>query len=432
MTDKEKLIQIIKRVKNDNPSFGRTKLAKYIVEKIKPTYTDQGKEKPYSELTVSDVYVKMNPKKDGSNEVKIEETENEVIFEYNGTQSITSLKQALEFCKVDLNIWEVERHVFNSWDVTMKDKAGEPIKRTNYQCKVWFKRLRNSTIVMDIQKEDMKRYAVKYPKIAYTKNKDSKMLEISIYDLHYQKLAWGEESGENYDVKIASQRFSNALIDLLSRGSIHNIEKIVFVIGNDFFNSDGISNATTAGTPQDTDVRWQKAFREGRKLLVTGIETLMQVAPVEVVSIFGNHARQAEFYLSDAISCWFHACKNVTVDNSPKSRKYIQYGNGLLGLCHGDTEKINQLPMLMATENASGWASSRYREWHIGHLHHEKKRVFDTIIEDKSCVVRHLSSLSGTDAWHNRAGYVGAKQSAEAFVWDKENGIESMFYHNVK
>jgi hypothetical protein len=62
------------------------------------------------------------------------------LWEYKGSKSITTLEQALGFSEVDLNEWEVERHIFNSWDVTMKGEDGEPITKTNYQVKVWFRR----------------------------------------------------------------------------------------------------------------------------------------------------------------------------------------------------------------------------------------------------------------------------------------------------
>lgn len=69
-----------------------------------------------------------------------DENQDSAKWEYTGEQVITTLGDALKFCKVDLKKWEVERHVFNSWDVTMKAPDGGSTKRTNYQVKVWFKK----------------------------------------------------------------------------------------------------------------------------------------------------------------------------------------------------------------------------------------------------------------------------------------------------
>jgi hypothetical protein len=42
-----------------------------------------------------------------------------------------------------------------------------------------------------------------------------------------------------------------------------------------------------------------------------------------------------------------------------------------------------------------------------------------------------MSSLSGTDSWHHKKGYIGARKSAEAFLWDRENGLQNQTYFNI-
>jgi len=70
-----------------------------------------------------------------------EEKDGSAIFEYKGEKPIKTLEEAINFSEVDLNVWEVDRHVFNAWDVSMKHADGKSsFKRTNYQVKVWFKR----------------------------------------------------------------------------------------------------------------------------------------------------------------------------------------------------------------------------------------------------------------------------------------------------
>jgi hypothetical protein len=94
-----------------------------------------------------------------------EESDDSAIYEYKGERSIKTLEDALEFSEVDLNIWEVERHIFNSWDVSMKNEDGSgAFKRTNYQVKVWFRR-----------KEDLNITRPKYRHIEVEKNKESQM-----------------------------------------------------------------------------------------------------------------------------------------------------------------------------------------------------------------------------------------------------------------
>jgi hypothetical protein len=41
--------------------------------------------------------------------------------------------------------------------------------------------------------------------------------------------------------------------------------------------------------------------------------------------------------------------------------------------------------------------------------------------------VRVLPSLSGTDAWHYRKGYVGSMRAAEAYLWSYDDGYAGHF-----
>jgi len=77
----------------------------------------------------------------------------------------------------------------------------------------------------------------------------------------------------------------------------------------------------------------------------------------------------------------------------------------------------------MPIEEPTLWAQSKFREWHIGHLHHQK----EIAAEENGVVVRTLRSLSPTDAWHYEKGLVAAVQSAEAFLWHKERGLLARF-----
>ena len=76
-----------------------------------------------------------------------EENSKEAVWEYNSTtKSIETLEEALEFCEADLDKYEVDRYIFNSWDVTMK-VDDTPVKRTNYQVKIWFKRIQKKKTI---------------------------------------------------------------------------------------------------------------------------------------------------------------------------------------------------------------------------------------------------------------------------------------------
>ena len=84
------------------------------------------------------------------------------------------------------------------------------------------------------------------------------MAEVNIADLHLGKMCWQGISGSNYDHKIARKQFKDAIEHICAELSDRNIERILFVWANDYFNADTIDNKTTAGTPQDVDSRYEK------------------------------------------------------------------------------------------------------------------------------------------------------------------------------
>ena len=363
----------------------------------------------------------------------IDEKDNIKTVQSSKSTRIKTLEDLICECDIDLEMWFVDRYVVNKWEVG-SSVDGKIIVEPLFQIKAWLKRNNEVYSIKTLRNEiidELKSFAPKYPPIQYEKFEQGQLLEINIFDLHFGKLCWGLETGDNYDTKIAEKRFLNAISSIISRTKGYDIKRVLFPIGNDFFNSDNLNNQTTAGTPQDEDVRWQKTFKAGRELLIKGIDMLQQVAPVDVVVVQGNHDWERSFYVGDVLDCWYHHNESVNVNNQPTPRKHYKFGNCLISYTHGNNEKINDLPLLVATEVPKLWASTRFREIHIGHLHHKKEIKYMSTQEHKGIVVRFMRSLSGTDAWHNFKGYKGAVQSCEAFIWCENEGLICQFSHNL-
>ena len=349
---------------------------------------------------------------------------------------ITTLDQLLAKAKVDTNIWKVKDFVVNKWDVTSwKNNYPETIE--NFQVK--------ARLEKDIKAQEVKSIAEVFadmcknykPPVVESKNRvnysaENNLLEINIWDLHLGKLAWAGETGENYDTKIARERFLYSIEMLLNRADNFDYSRILFPVGNDFFNSDTILNTTTHGTPQDEDLRWQKTFSVGVKLIVDGISLLRsRGVPVDVIIIPGNHDFERSYYLGSVLEAWYNEDDMVTINNSASPRKYYNFGNVLLGFTHGNEEKQDSLPLLMATEDASKpfWSNTLYHYWHLGHIH-RKRSVKYTILdknkvldEDLGVTIQYLSSLTGAEEWHHKKGFVGCTKAANAFLWNDKTGL---------
>lgn len=208
---------------------------------------------------------------------------------------IKTLDELLEYCNVDTKIWQVAEHRVNKWDVTSWAE-GRPKTIQNFQVKA--RLVKNLEVVRERLAGEVFLDMIKgYEAPVFNCNMEPKpidpkaennLFEVSIFDLHMGKLAWGGETGENYDTKIARQRFLHAITDLIQTANRFPFSRILFPIGNDFFNSDTIFNTTTQGTQQDEDLRWQKTFNVGVRLIVDGINLLKQTGvPVDVIVIPG-------------------------------------------------------------------------------------------------------------------------------------------------
>jgi len=258
------------------------------------------------------------------------------------------------------------------------------------------------------------------------------LLEICVPDAHFGKLAWNQETGEDYDLKIAENQFKEAIRKLLKRvGDLSIIDRILFPVGNDLINVDNKFNTTTAGTPQDSDSRFLKIIKVVRRILIEVIDELSIIAPVDVVIVRGNHDETSAFMIGEILDAFYHNNPLVTVDNDPKMRKYYGYGQTGIQFTHGSEEKHDQLGLIFATEEPEMWAQSDFRYCQLGHYHKNKTTEFVSVNDHQGFQVQILPSLSGRDAWHYKKGY-NTKKQAKALVFHAEEGLIKEFTVTVK
>jgi len=382
---------------------------------------------------------------------KYEEKKNEATVESSDFKSSAGNKTKIleEFhatCKVDLEAWEVEKYTLNAWDVTMsgaKSSTKNDVTYTNYQIKVWLKRKTDAfnrekftkELIEDVQNNHA-------PNISLIEYEDGDNLFVpNIYDVHLGRLCWHEETGHNYDVKIAEDIVRQVIHNLFINAGNVKIDRILFPVGNDFLNYDYAEPfpMTTNQTPQESDVRWQKMFRIGRNILYEMIDWMYKnVAPVDVIAIPGNHEEQSLFYLAEVLSAKYANNNNVTVDNRPVNRKYYRYGNNLLGFAHGKDEKEVELHNLMSLEAPKMWAETKYRYYYLGHNHHEKslksktsKAIINQEVDYKGVMISYLPSVAHIDKYEHKKGYEGSIRGARGMVHHKDKGRTHIIGENI-
>ena len=390
--------------------------------------------------------MRKDTKNDGVHETTSFEQTHDFINVVCASPRITNDKQLIEYFNIDTDVWELEKYKVKTSEGYRKDRSVEwnvqdgvvvhgAVNDTGKMLVVplfhiearFIKKVRvaKAKDAVETLIEDAKKFAPKYPKVNYKKHDDGCLYEIAMPDVHFGRLAWGEETGEDFDIGIAQRAVNSVIEQLLSFTYKYNIAKVLLPFGNDFFNSDNLENTTAHGTPQQEDTRWQKTFRRGRELAVEIIDACAAIAPVDILIVPGNHDQQRSFYLGEVLQAWYSNNDNVQIDNCAASRKYYRYGNSLIGFAHGYSEKVQSLPLIMALEAPDMWAQTTYREWHTGDKHHKEDMIFRAN-ESNGVLVRILRSLAPDDAWTFGKGFKSLK-AAEAFLWHEQQGLLAQF-----
>lgn len=164
-------------------------------------------------------------------------------------------------------------------------------------------------------------------------------------------------------------------------------------------------------------------FIKGTELLIDIIYELSVLAPVKVIGVEGNHAKDEEFAMFQVIAARFFNNERISVENGPSSRKYYVFGTNCIGFTHGNEEK-ERLFGLMQIEQPLNWANTTNHMWLTGHLHHLS-------VEEKNGVENwSIPALCGNDSWTYKKGYSSKKRTV-GFILDSENGLEEVHFINL-
>lgn len=264
---------------------------------------------------------------------------------------------------------------------------------------------------------------IKYPTLKYPKYKEANLLVINPADIHIGKLASEFETNDAHNNQLIIKRVKDGILGILEKSKGFNIDKILFVIGNDILHVDNTKRTTTSGTPQDTDGMWFDNFLIAQRLYIELIEILLNVAPIHIEFNSSNHDYTNGFFLAQTINAWFRNTKNISFNVSVSHRKYFTYGKNLIGTTHGDGAKETDLPILMAQEASKDWHDAKHRYFYISHIHHKKAKDYGSVC------VESFRSPSGTDSWHHRNGYQHAPKAIEAFIHHSEQGQIARITH---
>ncbi len=338
-------------------------------------------------------------------------------------------------CKVDLDLWTVDRFKVKSYEVTYVPRStrakgnqkwirasSKAVTVPMFAISASFKRRHEVQDARDVLAEVKRQFAALWPRkpepVPAAATLTGNVLELNISDHHFGKLAWGKETGgPDWDLGLAQKSWRSAVSYVLAGTAHYTYDEVILVVGNDIVHVDGLESNTTAGTRVDSDSRYPKVYTAVVGEVLWTIRILKAKGMrVRVVIVPGNHDTVSCFTIGVALSLVFSGDPGVTVDNEPTHKKVYAFGKCLVGWEHGNTGKHKERPLNMAVEHPALWGSTEHREIHTGHVHH-------VVAEDiQSVIVRKVAALGPNDAWHAKNGYM-AQRNVEAFIWNKERGL---------
>jgi hypothetical protein len=336
-------------------------------------------------------------------------------------EHVRTEEDAVRVCQIDLKKWEPVSLKVKAYQGFHKDETTQKANVVQmYSVCLTLKRRfsKRITEASDILWGRFREGSSNFESPKYVVPTDPLLGVVCLFDAHLGKLSWAEETGSNYDLKIAGDVWRNAVDDILDRVEGKRLDRVVLPIGNDLVHIDNADNKTRNGTVVDTDGRYVKIIVETAEAVRYAVERFAQRCPVEILWVPGNHDSSTSFHIAHYLSALYSKHPGIRIDCSPTVRKYISWRHVLLGFTHGDDIKPTDLPSIMAVETKKiGWATSDVADWFLGHVHHLNRWVTKDIGEQKGVTVRTMRSLAANDAWHTKRGYIGSVRSAEAHFY---------------
>lgn len=275
----------------------------------------------------------------------------------------------------------------------------------------------NSTAdLVDALKDAFEAYKGAAPIVLPPKLVDEDLLSVyPIADQHHGLLSWGEETGEDYDLKIGAERLRECMRRLVAQ-SPSSRQAIILNLG-DWQHNDSQKNETPAHHHQlDVDSRYFKILTTGVQLMMDCIDMCLQKhEEVLVRNIPGNHDPHASIALTVALGAFYAKNPRVVVDDDPGDFFYYRFGNSLLGATHGHKLKPDKMAMHMACERAEDWGQTKFRHFYFGHIHHE------TAKEVGNVRVESFQTLAAKDAYSAGHGFTSG-QSITSITHHRRDG----------
>jgi len=269
--------------------------------------------------------------------------------------------------------------------------------------------------------DELSRGIKPFAKVPAGKRKDNELLTLyTLTDFHLGMYSWADETGASWDMKIAENVLLNAFAEMMA-GSPDSAVGVFAQLG-DLLHWDGLLALTpTAKNVLDADTRFPLLVQTAISVCLRAVEMLLHKHDtVHVLMAEGNHDMASSVWLRAIMANTFRDNPRVTVDDSPFPFYFYRWGKTFLGWHHGHLQKMDQLPLMFASDPKfrSEYGQCEFTYIHTGHMHHQK------VIDKGGILVEQHPTLSARDA-HGARGFLFSNREAKAITYHKDQGERS-------
>lgn len=244
---------------------------------------------------------------------------------------------------------------------------------------------------------------------------DDLMTVYPIADAHIGMMAWGKETGEDYDTSIAVDRLRQWIARAVD-ASPASAEAVILDVG-DLTHADDQTNQTPRSKHVlDVDTRHFRTLEMTICALGYAVEyALRRHARVTVRILPGNHNLTSYMAVMFALAERYRNEPRVTVQKVPGEFFVHRFGDCLIAAHHGHGGKPERMVLFLADEYASEWGQTRHRFLFTGHLHHLKAADIG------GCQWEQLRAVTARDAYSVGNAYT-ARAQLQAITLHRQRG----------
>jgi hypothetical protein len=235
-------------------------------------------------------------------------------------------------------------------------------------------------------------------------------------DSHIGMLAWGRESGKDWDLKIAEETLTGCFADMVRRAPV--AKSCVIAQLGDWMHYDSLSPVTpTSGHILDADSRAGKMVSVACRVLRSLVD--MALAHHETVYLLiaeGNHDMFGSLMMRTMFRMMYENEPRVQLIESENPYYAMQFGSVMLAWHHGHKKGLDaSTAMFIVSQYPKIFGDTIYRVMFFGDKHHR------AVKEMAGITLEQMGTLAANDAYATRGGWK-SDQYAEAITYHRELG----------